>query len=257
MASPNALNNLISYVEALEKEIIESLERETGLPIRTGWRELGCHLANLKLMVSYRYEDPARKKQSIERQDALSNFQKLVRSLSDKLETLLDPESPLSCALDEAAFLAIAPMSATLAEIVEFVDSETSKSADRQLREDIAFLKVALDRISKYNHRAASERSPKRRKSVAQWNIFYVGEVLPALYEHHFGRNFGIQRDPNDDNKLGGHGVGFLSAAAKALGILGPDGAPYSSETLVGYYKQAKRDPQEHQEWVRNAKHDW
>ncbi|WP_210347055.1 hypothetical protein [Microvirga arabica] len=228
---------------------------ETGLALKTPWQELARHLSNLRTMVSYRYDVPRQREREAEERKAFSKLQKLVTSFSEELQTTSVPDSPLSRALSKAAFLAETAkvqQSLSLSRLIEFIDSEPVVTADQQLKDDINDAHTVLARLARYTNQ--NFRKVPAIKSVARWNTIYVGEVLPALFEHHFGRPFRVSKHP-EKGDLRGPGVRFLSATAGAIGILGPNGEPYSASRLVGYWKSAKDNPLQDDDWANFAFH--
>lgn len=266
MTEKHLSNNIINYVDALcEKYKEEPLAQdktqaiisETDLAIRTNWRVLGRHLSNMMFVVSYRYEAAHRAERSTEERKAFTKFQNRIDALTEELQTLQNPESPLSRALSNAAFLFATndlPRPTNLSRLIELVDSEPAVNSDDRLQADIEAARSAISRLINYTSQDPALRAKAR--SVAYWNTFYIGEVLPALFEYHFGRPFGVSRHPTT-GELGGPGVRFLSASTKTVGIVGPDNTPYSASTLVGYWKAARKNPMQDSDWVKNAAHQW
>ena len=116
----------------LDEEEINALVAEVRLDLQTSGSELSRHLACLRFIVSYRHSLPLNRKEYAEESRSFSALQKLVRSLSDRLSALADPENPESRALSRAAFfaaMATAPTPISLAQLVDAVRLRTCRTS--------------------------------------------------------------------------------------------------------------------------------
>lgn len=260
MKVPDTADPIINYVntlcdeireDPLEEEVVLAIIEQTGLVLKTTTQELGRHLSNLSIQVYYRHEAPKYMKREAESRKALSSLQKLIASLSGALDTLSQPDSPLFRALSKAATIAMLAEDPKNVQLLEaLVASKRDGSFNRKLRDEIEVVRNAIAPMSKYTNQTLLKEVPP--KSIAQWNTICVGEILPALFEHHFGRPFGISNHPIKGEPTG-PGVRFLAATSDAICIRGSNGEPYSPSTLVGYWRSAKRNPLPKSAWVDTA----
>jgi hypothetical protein len=109
------------------------------------------------------------------------------------------------------------------------------------LLESLVWLSEAVARFNRDNIDDGQER-PKHTEVTDT----VVGLWLPALYAHHFGRNFARSRSsvfPDrsaSPSRLGGPAVRFLAASVRVLGIKKSTGSPYGNEGLIAIWKKMK-----------------
>ncbi len=221
--------------------------------LQTSPLELGSHLASLKFVSPVYSESHKQDKQHVEEVRAFRKFRNAVTSLSDELENFADPESPLARALSNIATLSALPelpLAPGLTRLVALFTSEAVEQADNQLERQIDAVRVSLDGLNKYLERGYSKRFPSNRYSVVSWNTFCVGEVLPALFEYHFGQELQVSTGQHRF-RAGGPGIRFLTAATRTIGIRKTNGEMYSAEGLRRLREEARRDPQLREDWIK------
>ncbi|WP_147707639.1 hypothetical protein [Microvirga massiliensis] len=244
---------------------VRGILKATGLAPRRPEIEIAQHLAGIKSLLSVLDASRNRHEEWKAEQEAVAEVRKLIRLLRRKLDVLSNPEAPLSRAVRKGAYVmalekgrlpslnlahpdelrTARQYAASLVALGEALEQrgQFEQLQQRGIERLPGEMKTLLESLERYGKNTDAPMRPG--SSRAQWNRIIIGDVLPALYQHYFDRDFGISNN-SGAKKRGGPGLRFLRSVAEAVGAIKDNGEPYGDEGLRKLWTMAKDDP-----WIK------